>query len=844
MKLWHYSAREIRSRPARATLTLLSIVLGVAAVVSVGVATAATRRAYRQMYTAMTGRAALEVTSVGRGGFDDSVIEQLEQVPGVTAVVPVLQRRTVLYLPEEQVVEGGDNRVKLQALGIDPARDSAIREYEVVEGEFFVKGGGILLEKGFANSIGVGLRDDVRFLTQKGVQEATVVGLLAPKGAAALTQGGAMFLPLRAAQAVFSAKGRVDTIHLVLDEKADIDSVERGIAAMLPPGLSVRRPAARSQLAEETLLTSEEGLRLATSLSLVVSVFIILNTYLMNVGERRRQLSILRAIGATKGQVMRLLLAEGLLMGAVGTVIGMLVGLAGAIYLSKVMAGLFQVNMPELELSYGPFALGALFGLGISMLGTYLPARKAGRISPLEGMSTVALEDRESPPVKLAILGSVVVVGALAVLAACIYGYLPFWLEIATAIIAMVGVVLLVPATIGPLSKLVSRVLSPLLGMEGVLAQRQILRRRTRTALTVGVLFVAIATGIGMGNAVIDNINDVQDWYRRTIVGDYFVRAMIPDMSTGAAADLPDGIGDKIRAIPGIKSLETVRFVKTEASGHDVIVIVREFVDDDRVNLDLVDGEEQQVRQRLHDGQVVIGTVLAQRADLKLGDEFAMDTPHGSRTVRIGGITNDYMMGGLVIYMQRGTARKLLDVEGYDGYVIKAQSGSLDSVGAALTRLTKDQGLLLQTFADVSRMIDGIMAGVVGCLWVLLALGFVVAAFGIVNTLTMNVLEQTRELGLLRIVAMTRGQVRRMIMAQAAIMGIVGLGPGIAAGVAMAWIINAAAAPALGHPIDLTLHPWLLGGSFVVAMLIVMGAAWIPARRASRLELVRALQYE
>jgi putative ABC transport system permease protein len=844
MRLWRYSAREIASRPARATLTLLSIVLGVAAVVSVAMATSATRRAYREMYTAMTGRAALEVASAVGGEFDESILEKLDAIPGIKAAVPVLQRPTVLYLPEEDLREGKDDRVKLTSLGIDPTRDGAIRDYELAEGEFFVSGGGMLLEQGFARNLGFGVGDTLRILTKKGVREATVVGLLAPKGAAALSQGGVMFLPLKAAQAIFEAKGKIDGIHIVLADGADEGAVQAAIAVQLPKELIVRRPASRSQLAEETLMSSEQGLRLATALSLVVSVFIILNTYLMNVGERRRQLSIMRAIGATRSQIMRLLLSEGLLMGAVGTLIGMAAGVAGAIYLTRAMANLFRVTLPAIEFTMQPFAMGALFGLGISLLGTYLPARKAGRVSPLEGMSQVSTEDREAPSRLITLLGVLIIVVTSMILAACLLGYLPSELEITTTVTALVGIVLLIPATVEPITRFVAGLLRPVLRIEGVLAQRQILRRRTRTALTIGVLFVAIATGIGMGNAVIDNIHDVKDWYQRTIVGDYFVRAMIPDMQTGASYDLPEGVGDEIRKIPGITNIESVRFVRTQAAGETVVVMVREFTRQDHVNLDLIDGEPLEVRQALYDGQVVIGTVLAQRTGLKMGDDIEVETVHGPQKVRIAGTTNEYMVGGLVVYMQRKTAERLLNVAGYDAYFVKASNDALDSVGAALRKICKDNGLLLQTFADVSRMIDGMMAGVVGCLYVLLALGFVVAAFGIANTLTMNVLEQTRELGLLRIVAMTKRQVRRMILAQAAIMGVIGLAPGVVAGVGVAWLINAAAAPGLGHPVEFQFRPDFLAVCFVIALLIVMIAAWFPAARAARLELIRALQYE
>jgi putative ABC transport system permease protein len=134
------------------------------------------------------------------------------------------------------------------------------------------------------------------------------------------------------------------------------------------------------------------------------------------------------------------------------------------------------------------------------------------------------------------------------------------------------------------------------------------------------------------------------------------------------------------------------------------------------------------------------------------------------------------------------------------------------------------------------------MSGVVAALWAMVLLLLLVSAVGVTNTLTINVLEQTREIGLLRIVAMTRAQVQKTIFTQALIMGILALVPGIIAGVAVAYLINLAMLPITGHVVDFTLHPWLLAGGLIVGMLVISLAAWIPANRASRLDLPMALR--
>jgi putative ABC transport system permease protein len=210
----------------------------------------------------------------------------------------------------------------------------------------------------------------------------------------------------------------------------------------------------------------------------------------------------------------------------------------------------------------------------------------------------------------------------------------------------------------------------------------------------------------------------------------------------------------------------------------------------------------------------------------------------------IVGTAIEYNVGGFVLYMDRSVAKRLLDIDGADFFLIRADQNSLTDVETALRSIADKQGLMLHSFTDLSRMLDTIMKGVVTGLWGLLVLGFIVSAFGIANTLTMNVLEQTREIALLRVVAMTRWQVRKMIVSQAAIIGVIGLLAGIIAGVNTAYIISLCTMPLLGYPIAFSLHWTLLAGSFAVAFVIVLLAAWMPAERAARLNLLIALHYE
>ncbi len=757
--------------------------------------------------------------------------------------MPIFQQLTNLYRGKGKSAA----QLRMVLMGIDPARDEAVRDYKLEEGQFFPDGEGALLEIGFARGLGVKVGDDIRIFTasRPPIQTVTVVGLLSPQGAAGFNEGGIVFLPLETAQDYFRKPGYVSSTSVILAESADEKTVQAEIARQLPPGVIVRPPAFRTQLAKETLQDAEHGLSFAYQLTLVLAVFMILNTFLMNVGERRRQLAILRAIGTTRRQLLGMMLGEGLLMGTVGTVIGIGVGLGGAFLLSGAMGRMLSVSMPSLRITPAPFLLAAAMGPGLSLLAMYIPARIASRITPLEGMRPAVTGEGRRVPLTFTIIGTVVFVITGSVLAVCVLGFLPIAFAIPAGVVFTAAFVLLIPASLGPFTRAAAAVLYPILRFEGQLARRQVLRRRARTTLTVGVLYVAVSSGIGLGTTIINNVNDVRKWHAQTIVGDFFLRVMFSDQATNKAAYMAESLGDEIRTIPGVSSVDSVRLLPgTSVEGMMATVLVRGFTGDTPLPLDLKEGEPAEVRRRLFDGEVVAGSVLLQKAGKHMGDEITVKTPDGEKRLRVAGVATEYFAGGMVVHMERSVAKRLLGAEGVGIYMITAKPQDRLAVEARLKTLADEQGLLFHSLAELRHRLDGIMNGVIASLWGLLALGFVVAAFGIANTLTMNVLEQTRELAMLRVVAMTRAQVRKTILSQAAIIGAIGLTAGIIGGVTGSYLTNICMMAVLGHSVEFALHPELLAICFAAGIAIVVLAALLPAERAARLNLLIALQYE
>jgi putative ABC transport system permease protein len=837
----------MQRRPGRTLLTLLGIVIGVAATLAISVTVQATRRAHRDMFEAVSGRAALEVVAEGLGGFDQGLAARLETVPGVRAAVPVIQTPVALL--------GRSGAVPVLALGIDTTRDRAARDYVLREGRSLEASGErqppeeVLLESGFATAQGFALGQPVRLLTPTGFTSLSVVGLLEPRGAAAFNGGAVVFLPLARAQRLLGLSGQVNSIQLVLEEGASQRQVEAELLQRVPAGLVVQTPGARGETGRDSMVATEHGLAALSLCSLVAGAFVILNAFHMNLGERRQQLAILRALGATRSQVTRLLLREAVVLGGAGTVLGIGAGWVLSVGLRQVMEQLLSVTLPALRWTSEPFLLALALGPGMALAATYLPARRAGRRAPLEdllGQRAVHGEDVRRWP-------GYVGLGLLAGTLLFVQGTVQEWFGPAVALACLqpalvtllVGCVLILPLVLEPLTRLAGLLLRPLGGREGSLALRQLLRHRARTALTAGVLLVAVVFAVGFGQSLRNNVRHIYEWWERVIDIDFYVRGSWPDQTAQiTTAAVPEALAEEIAALDGVERVGKFSFVAARAGGRPVVILAFTVFPEQPVSLALVHGDPDDARHGLLQGEVVLGTALAQRLGLDVGDAITVQTRQGPRPLRIAGTASEYTGGGMALYMDWDVARRYFDLQGVHTLFVTARAGAAAELGPRLRAFCDERGFLYQSNADARRVFDRQMDGFLGSIWLLLALVFVVASLGIVNTLTMNVLEQTRELGVLRAIGMQRHQVRRLIFSQALAFGVVSLVPGILAGIVLAYFMNRATYPLLGHPVPFHLDAVHIGGCAAVALGIAVLSAYVPARRAARLQVIRALQYE
>ncbi|MCR9292349.1 MAG: FtsX-like permease family protein [bacterium] len=846
MLLNKFSWREVRARPSRVLLTFLSIAIGVAAVVAVLLATSTTRTAQKEMLAAISGKADVEILANSPQGFPYEVLKGIRDNSQVSVAIPTLNRVATVFAgaAEADASTVGERTARIQVLGIDPRVDQQIREYRLSAGQQPVSLTEVMLDESLATSLRVQVGDTVKLLGKGGLQEFQTVGLVEPTGQSGVSIGGAVYLVLPAAQKLFRASGNVDQVLVSLVPTTDRERFVTELKDQLGPSVTIRVPRSSSDMAQETMYATENGMRMAFAFALLIAIFIIYNTFQMSVGERRKQLGVLRAIGATRSQVFAIIMREALVLSVLGTLAGCMLGYWGAGWLNGVTERVLQVELPVVRLSATPFIVASFVGVVVSLVGALLPARRASQVQPIEAMRNLELQHnvdviRQTRPVALVCIP----LGLITLLIA-IRGWLPVGFDVVGIVLCLLGCVALIPLLLEGVTSVLVRMLRSWLGVESKLAQKQLLRNVGRSTLTIGVLFVAVSTCVGMAGNILDNVANVQGWYSKAVAGDFFVRASMPDFSTGAAADLPKEMVQRVAAIDGVQRVQTTSFVTAQSGEDSIVVIVRSFQGEADDYFDVLESQRGDILQALNRGQTVIGSVLAQRRGLIPGDKIPLETDAGSVELEIAAVVNEYLAGGLTLYLSQDTASELLGVSGISALVVNADNHRLADVEAELRSLCSSQGLILQSHRELVDLIDGMVNGVIASMWMLLGLGCAIAAMGLVNTLTMNIMEQTREIGMLRVVAMTRGQVRRMVFAQATLMGAVGLLPGALAGVFVAFAISQSSLMVLGHSIAFRFRPGLVLGCVLIGAAVIALASWLPAERATRLKLATALRRE
>lgn len=843
MNLIHLITQEWLSRPGRALLTALSVAIAVATLMGVLLAAKSSRSAYRSLSAELEGPPSLEILAKEGGRFEAASLDaKVKEIAGPKplATLPMLFRGTIARIRGE--------RAKRMVLGVDIDQLRKFPGFALSEGKFPEKPYEVLLDVEDAKRYGVEIGGRLSMLAGRGttVRRVTLVvsGTFEAEKAAPFAEHSAIVVPLSSLQSWFLVKGEIDKVRLVFADDRQRQSAKRAWQKGLSEELVVQVAASRMQLAEEMLKSGEIALQFATALSLGMSALIILNTMRMNFTERRKQLAILRCLGCTQTQVSRLLLWEGGLFGLLGTCLGIPAGLVVARVMTLGMQELLDAPIPKVTFSWESLLIVCVVGPLVSLLAAWIPARQAFSVTPLEGLQEVEDYSSDKFPVTAGIVGLVIWLLSGAILWGVTYQAIAPEIAVGAGLLMLIAFVVWVPVFFTPMIWGLVAITPARFRFTVQMGAEQLLRRGTRTALTVGVLVVAVANSVGMGNAIQSNVADVRTWIAQTLSGDYLLaREQEPSSEIGYDPD-EDPLRKQLLEMPEIKRVSLVHFIQVKADGLPAYCQAREIPTDGVLPLKLTGGgEPEAVRQEMLEGGAVLGSGLAQKLKKKAGDTIRVEVSGKALEMKCAGVASDYNFGGMTLVIPWDYAAKHLELGLPDYYVVDLKE-TASTTEAKLQGLADQSQMKLISVIEMRKMVNQSANAVVASLWALMGIGFVVGGFGIANTLMMSVLEQTRELGLLRIIGMTPSQILRLILLEALLLGTIGVVVGAIAGLIVAWVIHCINEPLLGHAVPFELGLGLLALNVGVGLLVVLMAAWVPGRRASKLKLLEAIACE
>jgi putative ABC transport system permease protein len=840
--------KSLLSRKLRLILSGLAVVLGVMFVTGAFVLTDTIGRSFDQLISNAYSTVDVSVTGVETSSATGmvetapvpaSVVEQVRTVPQVGEV------DAAVYASGARVINNDTGRVIStfsDRLGTNWTGEDELTELR--EGRGPTADTEVAINATLADAGDFEVGDRISVLTREPRRDFTVVGIFGYSGDRDSLYGEtqvAFTTPI--AQQLMLGLGDVYT-ELYVQAAPDVtdEQLRDAVAAQLGADYQVRTG---EEAADEQASQVQEGLSFFTYLllgfagvALFVGVFLVLNTFSIIVAQRLRELALMRAIGGSRRQLIASVLVEAAIIGLLASVLGIAIGIGIGALFAVVLTGLFG-GLPLAGIGVPPSAILAGFGVGllVTLVAALLPAWRASRIPPVAAMQEAATPDR--PLTRLTIAGAVVGLAGGAALVGGLTGSAgdaSLSLVFAGVLLVFVAVALLTPLIARPVVSLLGKVFA--WSVPGELGRRNTGRNPRRTAITAAALMVGVAlvTGISTifssATTSIDRAVDTGLRAELIIAGEQ--TTAIPPTFDPEVLERARGMAD-VAAVAGV----WFDFVDLPGSGGFVSAVddlpaIREMA-----QVEVVDGS----LDTLASGQLIIDDQLAEEQGLAVGDQVPVALPRAEpRTYTVVGIyERNTLVQGYVLSAE--DAAGLRTPNPNQGFVQLREGADAEAVQGQLERLLADSPeVAVQDQSGFVEQQTRVFDQVLGFVQILLVLAMLIAVLGVINTLVLSVIERTRELGLLRAVGLGRGATMRMVIVESVVISLFGALLGIVVGAGL----GAAVVRALRDEgfTDLAL-PWPLMITYlVVAAIVGVVAAVIPAIRAARLNVLAAIAYE
>ncbi len=831
----------------RLALTGLAIVLGVTFVSGTLVLTDTLHSTFTTLFGniyqhvdfEVRGTAALASNSSGGGAIrnpiPESVAATVRRVAGVAVAEGTVSGYAQFVAPDGKAVTTGGAPTIGTSFGTDPQ----LSPLRVVQGSPPRTSHEVAMDEATAQKYHFRVGEPVKVLLTGPPQTFSISAIVSFGTADNLAGATLAAFDLPTAQSVLGDPGKYDAVDVLAAPGVDKAALQRSIAAVLPPGTEV---VTGQTVADESVTQINQALSVFSTallifafISLFVGAFTIFNTFSIIVGQRTRELALLRVVGASRRQIFRSVLAEAAVVGLVASLIGLGLGVLTAVGLEALLKA-FGISLPENGLVFAPHtAVAALVvGIGVTVVSAISPARRAVRIPPVAALADYQGTPTESSRRRI-VVGSVVAVLGILVLLVGLHKPAIQLVGIG-AVAGFIGIGMLAPLVARPLAGVIGRPLQ-VIGMAGRLGRENSMRSPRRTAQTSSALMVGlalVATIAVFGASLARSVTSSVD---QAISADYIV---LP--SSNSAVGFSNAVPAAAARVPGVVSSSTFYAGEFELRGGlNTLAAVSASHFSQTVILRIVSGT---AAPALAAGDLLVDSNVARSDHLSVGTivpvKFAKT---GNSTMRVGGIYKpNGLLGSYVVsdgFFDAHYDSNQLPV----AVLLKVAGGASPAASRAISRGLADfPGLKVQTRAQFEKSEGAQINQLLGLVYALLALAIVIALIGIVNTLMLSVFERTHEIGLLRAVGMRRRQVRAMIRSESVILSVFGAVIGIVIGT----VLGIAFADALKQQgiTDIVVPFGSLVVFLVIAALLGVAAATWPARKAAKLDILAAIAAE
>jgi len=860
--LYALAFRNLWTRKTRTLLTALGIVLGVAVILAINIANSSTLASINTIFDEASGLADLVIvpSSLTGQGFNEAALGRVKSIEGVEAAVPSVSATTLLAQDAKGWsfnfgLGGATGGNSLLLFGIDPEADQKARQYNLIAGRFLKPGErsySAVFTQDYADEKNIELGDDVDVLLPNGTGTLRAVGIVKKDGPGLLNSGAVAFVPLEVVHELFERGGELDQIDIVATAEASrstqkLTALREALRDKVGSKFLVNYPAQRGQIVTQQLATYQQGLSFFSMIALFVGGFLIYNAFTMTIVERTQEIGLLRALGVSRRQTLRLVMIEAALLGVIGSFFGVFFGLIMAQGLIALMATITATEIVTISIPAEGLFTALLVGLGVTLISSLLPAWRATRISPLAALRIKGREDPSGAPRKLGFVAGAefVIVGMLFVYAVPLRDAVVFQVGSFAVFVMLLGATLMVPLSLDFMEKFVRPVISRLFGREGIIGAGNIQRSRGRTSLTVAALMVGVSMVISIGAMSRSFQKDIDAWVDTSVGGDLIVRSPLHMQSE---------FGSRLASLPGVEAVTPGRYfgVKRASGTSEDLALVFQALDPqtywDVASFQFSEDREllPQIKQDFADGGLLVSTTVADYYQLKRGDTFALETRRGVQSFPIAGIVSDFTGQGFVLNGPIEIMRRYFGISDVDRFTLKLAPGTdVNAVKQAIEdQYGRSRNLQVETTESFRARIRELTNRAFGLLDVLASIGVIVAALGVINTLMMNVLERRREIGALRSIGMTRAQIIRMILAEAGAMGAIGAVFGIGFGILLSRVFVEGMKIMTGYRLEFSLPFQSLLLGLAIALIVSQVAALYPAWKGSRVNIVEAIKHE